>query len=189
MRFGIRELTFLFLLLAIPVAAYFFVFEPRNRQVTQAREEIRQKQAKIQQLEVATKNMDDLGRKIDKLTEAIEVCEEKLPAHREVEVMLKEVWQLAATHDLQSKSVRTDKPVALAHYSGLPINVKIVGHFDGFYSFLLKLEQLRRITRMPRMILKKSANEVGEIEANMVLNIFFEQQSDGQPVDTARNRL
>ena len=33
MRFGIRELIFVLVLLAMPVAAYFFVFEPRNVQI------------------------------------------------------------------------------------------------------------------------------------------------------------
>ena len=70
-----------------------------------------------------------MGEEIDKLSEAITVFEQKLPAEREVEVILKQVWELAAKHDLTPKSIRTDKPdneadsietlVRMATYSAL----------------------------------------------------------------------
>ena len=37
MQFGPREAVFILLLLAMPVAAYFFVFQPRATQVAEAR--------------------------------------------------------------------------------------------------------------------------------------------------------
>ena len=163
------------LLLAMPVAAYFFVFQPRNEQIEQARREIKQKQGKLDQLQAVTKNIKNLGEEIDSLSAAIKLFEEKLPAQREVEVILKQVWELAAKHQLIPKSIRTDKPSATVMYAELPINMTIVGDFDGFYSFLLDLEKLQRITRIPFMALtrgKKLAD--GQMEAQLVLNIFFE---------------
>ncbi len=178
MRFGLRELIFILVLLAMPVAAYFFVFEPRNKQIAEALKEIQEKEAKLSQLELVTKDIDDLGQEIDKLTEAIEMFEMKLPAQREVEVILKQVWELAAQHNLIPKKIRTDKPVAAAQYAELPIQMTIIGDFDGFYSFLLDLEKLQRITRMPKMILEKSVrNDDGQMQADVVLSIFFDSQS------------
>lgn len=176
MRVGIRETLFFLLLLAMPVAAYFFVFEPRNQQIAEARKEIRQKQQKLEQLEAATKNIADLGVEIDRLAQAIDLFEEKLPAEREVEVILKQVWQLAARQRLIPKSIRTDKPITNAQYHEQPILMTIVGDFDGFYQFLLDLEKLQRITRVPQMKLKKDkkSNE-GEMVADIVLSIFFEK--------------
>ncbi len=177
MNFGIREWIFTVLLLAMPVAAYFFVFKPRNDQITQAREEIQQKQAKLDQLRVATKNIENLDQEIAKLTETIELFQQKLPAQREVEVILRQVWEMAAEHDLTPKSVRTDKPVTAAQYAELPIMMTIYGDFDGFYSFLLDLEKLRRITRMPNMRLEKIKNDKeGKMQAKVILSIYFDPQ-------------
>ena len=36
MRFGIRELIFLVVLLAVPVASWWYVFNPRNAEIQQA---------------------------------------------------------------------------------------------------------------------------------------------------------
>ena len=175
MRFGVRELVFVLLLLGMPVAAYFFVFQPRNQQIAEARTEIAQKQTKLQQLEAATAAMSDLGEEIEKLSEAIELFEQKLPSQREEQVILKEVWELAARHQLKPKSVRTDKTVETSQYAELPIKMVILGDFDGFYSFLLELEKLQRITRTPTMTLKKlRGNEEGLMQADIVLSIFFE---------------
>lgn len=175
MRFGFRELIFLVLLLGMPVGAYFFRYQPRNVEIAEARAEIAAKQAKLKQLETETARISDLGEEIDKLTEAIALFEQKLPTQREEQVILKEVAELAAANKLKVKSVRPDKIVKNADYAELPIKMVILGDFDGYYSFLLELEKLQRITRMPQMQLKKQANnEEGLMEAEVVLSIFFE---------------
>ena len=180
MNFGLRQLIFMLLLLGMPVAAYFSVFAPRNQQIAEARLEIQRKQAKLRQLETATRSIEDLGEEIDKLSDAIDLFEQKLPAEREVEVMLRRVWELAARHRLTPKSIRTDKPVISAQHAELPIKMMIVGDFDGFYSFLIELEQLRRVTRVPQMNLSKLKGEQGQMQAQILLSIFYESQSDDQ---------
>ncbi len=178
MKLGFREAIFVVLLLMLPLAAFVFVFKPRNQQHEEIMQEIRQKQAKLQQLRTATRNIEDLGQEIEKLTETIDLFEQKLPAQREVEVMLKQIWELAAKHRLVPKSIRTDKPVTAAQFAELPINMTIVGNFDGFYSFLLDLEKLKRITRIPHMTLEKIRKEKeGQMEAKMVLSIYFDPQA------------
>ncbi len=178
MRFGIRELAFVVVLLAMPVAAYLFVFQPRNLQIAEAKAEVQQKQQKLAQLEQATQNMEDLGAEIEKLSEAIDLFERKLPEKQEVEGILQDVWNLASEHQLTPKSIRTEKEQGTAQYTELPIKMVIVGDFDGFYEFLLDLEKLPRITRTPTMQLKKlHRDEEGVMQADLVLSIFFEGES------------
>lgn len=174
MQFGPREAVFVLLLLAMPVAAYFFVFQPRAAEIAEARGEVIAKQTKLKELEAALKNFEDLGEEIDRLRDAITLVEQKLPGQRDVEIVLRDVWRLAAENKLTPKSVRTDKIIDTAHYAELPIKMKIVGDFAGFYTFLQELEKLPRITRMPEMKLKKQSGENGVMQADMVLSIFFE---------------
>jgi Tfp pilus assembly protein PilO len=191
MRLGLRELIFLMVLISLPIAAYFFVFKPRNTQIEESRAEIQSKQSKLEKLQNATRNIDDLGKEIDKLTEAIVVFEQKLPAQREVEVILQQVWEIASKHALTPKSVKTDKPVPAAQYAEIPIYITIVGDFDGFYSFMLELEKLKRITRIPEMTLKKAVKGTdNQMQADFVMSIFFESNGDLNPSSSSgRNRL
>lgn len=174
MRIGLRELIFFLLLLGMPVAAWFYVYKPHNEQIAQARQEIRNKQQKLHELEQATMRIDDLGEEIDKLTEVIKQFELRLPEEKEVEVVLKEVWETASQRGLNPRSVRTDKPIKSDRYTELPIKMIIVGDFDGFYEFMLDVERMSRITRIPEMKLKKLATAEGEMEATFTLSIFFE---------------
>lgn len=191
MRFGIREVIFILLLLAVPVGAYLFVFEPRNKQIEEVREEIKRKQIKLSELEAATKKIPDLGEEIDRLAEAIEVIEQKLPDERKVDEVLKQVWEMATKQRLAPKSVRTDKPLPSNQYSELPIQMEIVGDFDGFYSFLLELEKLPRITQLPKMKLTKLADKdlaQGQMRAEIVLSVFFETDDSAQFGGNRRGR-
>lgn len=175
MRFGLRELIFLLLLLSMPVAAYIFVFYPWNLTMSVAIAENRKKELKLAQLEDATHIMTDVGEEIDRLQEAIKVFEQKLPTRREEEVIIREVWELAVAHDLKVKRIVPDKILRKAQYAERPIKLVIVGDFDGFYSFLLELEKLPRLTRIPVMSLEKLTRlGEGQMQADIVLSIFFE---------------
>lgn len=174
MQFGPREAAFILLLLAMPVAAYFFVFQPRAEQIAEARAEIASKQAKLKELEAETKSIDDLGKEIDRLRDAIDLVEQKLPPQREVETVLRDVSRLVSENKLTTKSFRTDKAVKSAQYVEQPIKMTIIGDFSGFYTFLQELEKLPRITRTPNMILKKVDKEDSVMQADIVLSIFYE---------------
>jgi type IV pilus assembly protein PilO len=190
MRFGIRELIFLLLLLAMPVASCFFVFQPRTRQMHEAQDEMVKKRLKLRELRAATRRFEDLGVQIEKLTAAIEMFEQKLPARREEQVVLQQVWELAARNDLVPQSIRPGKPVPSAHYAELPISLAIKGNFDGFYRFMLDLEKLSRITRMPRLEFVQLPQTQGDVAVLMTLSVFFEAQGDdGRGGPSQRSRL
>ena len=177
MKFGIREVIFVLVLLAMPAASYLLVFEPRAEETAAGQAELERKQAKLQTLEEATAGIGDIRAEITKLEDAIAHFQDMLPNDREVETLLREVWDLAAEHDLTAKSVRPDKIVAAAQYAELPIRMVMLGGFDGFYSFVQDIEKLPRITRMPRITITKQRNveeAEGVVQAELTLSIFFE---------------
>ncbi len=173
MRFGLRELVFLLVLLGLPVAAYFFVFAPTNAQIEQVRKENLIKKGKLDQLQLA-RHIEDIGVEIDKLVQAIDLFEAKLPAAKEVEVIQQEVWQLATRRGLNQRSFRPDKTIASTSYSEKPIHMEISGDFKGFYGFLLDLERLSRITRIHDLELEKQKDNEGFVNAKFTLTIYFE---------------
>lgn len=189
MRLGLREFVFFLVLMGLLTAYWWFVANPMSVQIAAGNQEIIAKQQKLQQLEAATTQIDDLGQEIARLTQAIQVFEAKLPEEKEVEVVLREVWQLAVKHGLKPRSVRADKPVKSPRHSELPLKMVIAGNFDGFYSFLLDLERLSRITRIPQMQLTKINRDSaqgkdlkeGAMEATFTLSIFFEPGEKQNP--------
>jgi len=178
MRLGLRELLFLAVLFGIPLAAYQYVFQPRNEEINQAREEIARKRERLDQLTEATSRIDDLGAAIEEQQEAITIVEAKLPSEQNVDEVLRQAWKIARRHDLTIRTVEPKNRVPALQYMELPIEVKLAGNFDGFYEFLRDLEQLPRLTRIKEMRLKRLDDENGAMEASFVLSIYFEPIDD-----------
>ncbi len=185
MRFGFREIVFLMVLLVVPVASYFYVFKPRNAEIRQAQREVEIKQAKLDKLREVTAKIDDIGLAIDQGRSAIDLVEAKLPSARDVEVILEDVWQHAAAARMTVKSIKSEKAVPAAGYMEQPLKISMEGYFDGFYQFLMAIENLPRITRIHQMKLErrtaKSRNDSdtprGMLRADFTLSIYFEPTS------------
>lgn len=179
MRFGIRELFFVLVLLALPTVAYFFLFQTSNQIQQEARSEIQAKEAKLDALDQATERYIDLDGEIDRLKATIELIEQKLPQGREEYQVVKNISDLALSHNLTVRSIKPDKVVSAAQYMELPVRLEIEGDFDGFYAFMLEVERLPRLTQMPVMQLRKLENseEEGMMQAELTLSIFFETDS------------
>ena len=174
MRFGLREIIFVKLMVGLLLASYFFVFAKAATKKRDLLTDIQSKQTELSNLRQATVGIDDLGRKIDELQKAIAFFESKLPQEKEVDKILKEVWQLAEANQLQTKTVKPAKSERGPSYSEQPIEMSLSGDFNGFYSFLLQLEKLSRITRVTKMNLQKINEHDGEMSAQLTLSIFFE---------------
>jgi Tfp pilus assembly protein PilO len=173
MKIGFREIIFLTLMAALLAVAFLFLKktdEKRNKLLG----EIRIEQAAITNLKTATAGIADLGKKLDELQQAITFFESKLPQEKEMDKILKEVWQMAEANSLQTKTIRTLKSEKAASFSEQPIQLSLAGDFTGFYSFLLQLEKLPRLTRINEMRLEKINDRDGEMSAQLTLSIFFE---------------
>src|SRR5215212_7017084 len=151
MKFGIREVIFVVVMLGLLGSTNYFVFTKANKKKQDLLSEIRNKQTALSNLQAATAGIEDLNRKIEELQQAITFFESKLPQEKEVDKILKEVWQMAEANSLVTKTLRTERGPS---YSEQPIELSLQGDFNGFYSFLLQLEKLPRITRVTRMDLQ-----------------------------------
>ena len=179
MKFGIRELVFLMVLLGLLASTYFFVFAKADQKRSALRQEIITKEQALNALRQSTTGIDDLNSKIEDLRKAITYFESKLPQEKEFDKILREVSQMAEANSLQTKTVRTLKSERNAGYSEQPIQMSLTGNFNGFYSFLLQLEKLPRITRITNLSLQKLQERDGEMQASLTLSIFFEADGAG----------
>jgi Tfp pilus assembly protein PilO len=177
MKFGIREIIFVVVMLALLGSTNYFVFSKANQKKTALLDEIHAKQLALGNLQQATAGIDDLNHKVDELQKAITFFESKLPQEKEVDKILKEVWQMAEANSLQTKTIKTLRSERGPNYSEQPIQMSLAGDFNGFYSFLLQLEKLPRITRVTQMTLQKINDRDGEMQAQVTLSIFFEPET------------
>ncbi|MDI9403128.1 MAG: type 4a pilus biogenesis protein PilO [Limnohabitans sp.] len=179
---GVRDLAFFAVLVAIPIASYFFVFAPRNNEIAKARSEISAKRTRLADLSRLTARIGDLGREIATREEELEKLNQKLPDREGVDRILEQVTQIAQKSNLAVRSVTGGKAVPAGLAMELPLKTVIEGNFEGFYQFLLDVESLPRITRMHAMKISKLGmgprddpkDAMGDaMRAEFTLSIYF----------------
>nr|MBC8378116.1 type 4a pilus biogenesis protein PilO [Planctomycetota bacterium] len=69
---------------------------------------------------------------------------------------------------------RTMKNEENRGYIEQPLEMELDGNFNAYYSFLLELEKLDRITKIRELKLKKKSKHEGQTEAKFVMSIFFQ---------------
>ena len=178
MKFGCRELLLIVLLLAIPVGAYFWVFEPARVNIKKLETDLEVKSKKMADLNKALAGVKDLKAEVDRLSEAISFFESKLPDRHQIHKVLQQVTKIAAAHNLETRLFKTLKPKPFAGYNEQPIKMEVYGDFDAYYQFLLNVEKLPRITKIMDMDLKKDPKNEGAMEAKFTLSIFFDNRSN-----------
>ncbi len=191
---GLRDFAFFGVLLAIPIASYFFVFAPRNAEISHARAEINAKEKRLTELNLLTDRIGDLGREIAQREEDLERLNQKLPDREGVDRILEQVTQLAQKSELAVRSVKGEKVVPAGLAMELPLKTVIEGNFNGFYQFLLDVESLPRITRLHSMKITKLGmgprddpkDATGNaMRAEFTLSIYF---NGGEKVASATDR-
>ena len=179
MKFGIREISFVVVMLGLLGAIYFLVWDKAQTKIAAMERKTEDKVKALSDLEKATSGVSDVDKKVAELEEAIKFFEKKLPQERDIDQILKEVWNMAEKNQLTTKTIKTMKSQRGAAYSEQPIEMSLSGNFSGFYEFLLKLEKLPRLTRINQLNLDKISGKEGEMEAKLVLSIFFEPENSG----------
>lgn len=173
MKFGPRDLLFLLVLLAFPIASWWTLFRPQNTEIAEALQEIEFKNQTLQKVANATSRTKDLEAENEAIREGIDLMHERLPTGKEVESVLNDVASIARGHNLAIPKFVTKKPVDAAGFGEQPLEIRVLGAWESFYLFLQDVERLERITKISELEISRSDREPEKVEAVMTLNIYF----------------
>lgn len=174
---GLRKIVFFILLVGLAYVSHTYMIKPANQHLVQERARVEQKLAKLQELERATATAENLTEQLEQMAEAMQYFESKLPPTSEIYTVLENVTIIAQRRGLIPKTIRTLKREENSGYIEQPLKMELHGDFNSYYSFLLDLEQLDRITKIRQLSLKKKLKREGQIEATFVVSIFFQDSN------------
>lgn len=178
MRFTARSTILLATLVTLPVASWWFVFREQNTRIAKTRQDIELQRSVLEKLKEETARNADLERANEQIKKSIESIETRLPSGKEIDSVVRQVSDLAIAAGLDAPGLKSAKPVKAALYMEQPLEMTLDGDFSGFYAFLVHLESLPRITRIPELSLKTSDNEHSEMRAAFTLSIYFQDKDN-----------
>jgi Tfp pilus assembly protein PilO len=169
-----RKVIFFILLLATAYLAYAFMIRPANKYLEEQKMQVQSQMQKLSDLEKATAEVRDMDKQSAKLREAVDFFNNKLPPHSQIHKVLEQVTLIAQKQGLKTKTIRTLQKKDCMGYIEQPLKMELYGNFDAYYSFLLDLEQMPRITRIRELTLSKDLKNEGMTTAEFVVSIFFQ---------------
>jgi type IV pilus assembly protein PilO len=174
MASNMRKVIFFVLLMAVAYMAYAFMIRPTNKYLEGEKAAVQSKMAKLSELEKTTAEVRDLEKQMAKVEQAVEFFNNKLPPHSQIHKVLEQVTLIAQKQGLKTKTIRTLKQSECMGYIEQPLKMELYGNFDSYYSFLLDLEQMPRITKIRELTLTKDTKNEGMTTAEFVVSIFFQ---------------
>jgi len=177
MKSNLRKLIFFVLVIGVALVAYQYMIKPANENLAKSKNNLRKNLDTLQKIEQETAAAKDIQEQLEQLQEAMEFFESKLPPTSEIDTVLKNVTVIAQKQGLRSKAIKTLKQKDNSGYIEQPLEMKLVGNFNSFYSFLLELEKLPRIMKVRELKLDKTQQTEGEVTADIVVSIFFQNQN------------
>ncbi len=156
MKMGNREITFLIVLAAVPVAAWFFVFQPRNHDIEQSRREIAAMEATLTRLDRLAGAVGDVRLAIDEAEGRLADFRRNIPDAEEVDDLLAEMHRIGDRNSLRLASIRAVNQSEVQGHLEIPLNMEVRGDFPGIYRFLVDLERLPRIVRVQSLELERT---------------------------------
>ena len=174
MNSTIRRVVFFIALVGLAYISHAKMIKPANIEMANQRAKLLEKKAKLEKLNSAPEAAEDLQEQLDRLSKAVAFFETKLPDASQIDGVLQNVTVIARKNNLTSKVIRTMKTKQNNGYIELPLKMELSGDFNSYYSFLLELEQLDRITKIRELSLKKDVKEQGEVDASFIVSIFFQ---------------
>jgi type IV pilus assembly protein PilO len=175
MNSGFRKAVFFILLTGTIIIGYQYMIKPANKYVAEKKKDRDEKKARLhelQQAKAAAKN--SLSSKLAQVEEAIKFFDSRLPPSSEIDRVLHDVTVIAQQRGLKPKTIRTLDIKDNDGYVEQPLKMELEGNFNSFYSFLLELEKLPRITKIRQLQLDKQKGSEGQITADFIVSIFFQ---------------
>ena len=172
-----RKAVFFLLLVGVAFVGYQYMIKPANARLAESKGRVDEKLAQLAKFQEASSAAEDLTKQLDQLKEAMEFFESKLPPKSQIHEVLEQVTVIAQKQGLKPKTIRTLEKKNNSGYIEQPLKMTLEGDFGSFYSFLLELEKLPRIMKIRELELSKYDESNGEITADFIVSIFFQNMS------------
>lgn len=190
MNHTIRQVAFFFVLVAVPVSAWAFVFRPRNQEIAMARADVDLRMIQLEELREVEMINSDLETTLEQLEGALDELRARIPDAAGVEDILRRIAEITQENRLVVRSFKREKTVSSNHYAELPLKTVIEGSFHGIHRFLIDLERIPRITRILDMKIEnpnfnkmtRAGNGIanGDVRAEMTITIYADPEKEDQ---------
>jgi Tfp pilus assembly protein PilO len=159
------------------LAAFFlFVYRPGAVRVRELKTETSAIEFQLARNEEAAKDLNKIKADVLRLRDQF-TRSRQLPPQQDLPKFLRDIDQLSQASKLQKFRSEPEAQRKQELCSELPISLMFQGNFPDVASFLRQAEEMPRMTRTRRLLLKSRDGKTGSVDVQLSMSIFF---SEGQ---------
>lgn len=187
-RFG-RLLHYAGLLVTVAcvAAGYSLVHAPAVDELTETAARIEELRLSLRNAPLARQQHQKVSRQLHEVKERIAAIQRRVPREPNAGEFLKEVTQLATTHQVTIKDFHPDKPQVRDGYAELQVTLKGSGSYASVCTFLERLSNLTRLSKVKDLTLS-ATDSADEYPMTATLIIFFGLQGKNDAVPGTAQR-
>jgi type IV pilus assembly protein PilO len=153
----------------IPGLYWYSVHRSKAKTVKNLRNDLSNKQAKLNENEAIARNLPRFKEEVDKLNLRLSQVIQELPNSREIPNLLETISNLGAVSGLEVVFIKPQTDVNKGFYAEVPIQVKVKGGYHEMGMFLEAVSKLPRIINMSDIIMGNPKEDARS--GNMYLDI------------------
>jgi len=161
------------ILAAVMIVAVLVVYRPQGRKLDVLRTSITTLKNVMKSEAQEASGVPMLLREVNKLKSRYRNFHRRLPKSNELAGFLRDISsELADEQDIISESYTTVSPTREELFHKLPIKMRLKGSFLSLASFLDRIANMERLTRVEKLFIKASPDS-DDLSVDMQLNIYF----------------
>ena len=160
--------------LMVTLMALFFVlgFRPARARQAELQAQIASCSRELENSGSRAANFQMIAGEVKRLENQLLKFNKRLPRTMELPEFISEMTQ--ASQQCSLKPVFHPQAVRRTEYfSEVPINMSFSGDFAGVFNFLRQMEGMQRLARVKTLSVKAKDAKLGQVEANLVMNIYY----------------
>lgn len=154
---------------------YFAGYRPAAHRLESMRIQTELRQRELDHSRVKASNIDILARELQKLQAQARAYDRQCPQRAEFGQFIKDIGQISQQLALQEWKYEQALPKRSDGYFEQPVILHFAGEFPRVASFLRRIEDMPRLTRVKRIEMKNRDTRSGVVQVEMAMSIYYSE--------------
>ena len=152
-----------------------FGYRPATQRLTFLKGEIANHSQLLDENQTKARRLPMLAFEVDRLRNKLEKFNKRLPKTAELGEFIRDLTQVSQQCAIRKLVHQPGTVRRLDLYGEIPITMNFEGDFQNVFSFILKLEDMQRLTRVRNLTVRAKDGKLGQVDVSMAMNIYFSE--------------
>lgn len=157
------------------VMFYLLAYRPAQQALTALDVQIDLRQRELQQSQDRAANLPILEAEVRSLEQQVAIYDRQFPRDPEFGPFIRDLTEISQRFELKQWQYRQSAWRRNDDFCELPVQLQFQGDFVSTLGFLRQVEDLHRMTRIHRLIVKSRDLRSGHVEVEAAMNIYFSE--------------